>query len=101
MKNIQLPDDVYQRASKLAEQDHISANKPAAVLVSEGIGAWSRLQDRAARGSVVDVLVIDVLVMGTNPASPLKIATRDIASDMTFSNDVHLRAAIMVSPAGL
>jgi hypothetical protein len=38
------------------------------------------------------VLVIDVLVMGTNPASLLKIATRDIVSDMIFSNDVQLRA---------
>ncbi len=52
MKNIQLPDDVYQRASKLAEQDHVSVDKLVAVLVNEGVGAWSRMKDRAARGSV-------------------------------------------------
>ncbi len=52
MKTIQLPDDVYQRASKLAEQDHVSVDKLVAVLVSEGVGEWSRVQDRAARGSV-------------------------------------------------
>jgi hypothetical protein len=27
MKTIQLPDDVYQRASKLAEQDHVSVGQ--------------------------------------------------------------------------
>jgi hypothetical protein len=52
MKTIQLPDDVYQRASKLAEQDHVSVDKLVAVLVSEGVGEWSRVQDRAARGSI-------------------------------------------------
>ncbi len=52
MKTIQLPDDVYQQASKLAEQDHVPVDKLVAVLVSEGVGEWSRVQDRAARGSI-------------------------------------------------
>jgi hypothetical protein len=52
MKTIQLPDDVYQQASKLAEQDHVSVDRLVAVLVSEGVGGWSRVQDRAARGSI-------------------------------------------------
>jgi hypothetical protein len=52
MKTIQLPDDVYQRASKLAEQDHVSVDKLVAALVSEGVGEWSRVQDRAARVSI-------------------------------------------------
>jgi hypothetical protein len=52
MKTIHLPDDVYQRASKLAAQDHVSVDKLVTVLVNEGVGEWSRLQDRAGRGSV-------------------------------------------------
>jgi hypothetical protein len=51
MKTIQLPDDVYQRASKLAEQDHVSVDKLVAVL-NDGVDECSRVQERAARGSV-------------------------------------------------
>ncbi|HEY4358874.1 MAG TPA: hypothetical protein VGN16_24215 [Acidobacteriaceae bacterium] len=53
MKTIQLPDDIYQRALKLAEQDHVSVDKLVAVLVNEGVGEWSRMKDRASRGSLV------------------------------------------------
>jgi hypothetical protein len=53
MKIIQLPDDVYQQASELAESDHVSVDKLVAALVSERVGDWSRVKDRAARGSVV------------------------------------------------
>ena len=52
MKNVQLPDDVYQRAAELADSDHVSVDKLVAALVNEGVGDWSRIQDRAARGSV-------------------------------------------------
>jgi len=52
MKNIQLPDDVYQRAAELAESDHVSVDKLVAALVKEGVSDWSRVQARAARGSV-------------------------------------------------
>jgi hypothetical protein len=52
MKNIQLPDDVYLRAAKLAESDHVSVDRLVAALVNEGVGDWSRVQARAARGSV-------------------------------------------------
>jgi len=52
MKNIRLPDDVYQQASELAELDHVSVDKLVAALVSESVGDWSRVQARAARGSV-------------------------------------------------
>jgi len=52
MKTIQLPDDIYQRASQLADQDHVSVDKLVAVLVNEGVGEWSRMKDRASRGSL-------------------------------------------------
>ena len=52
MKNIQLPDDLYQRAAELAESDHVSVDRLVAALVNEGVGDWSRVQTRAARGSV-------------------------------------------------
>ena len=51
MKNIQLPDDVYQRAAALAESDHVSVDRLVAALVNEGVGDWSRLEARASRGS--------------------------------------------------
>ena len=52
MKNIQLPDDVYQRAAELAKSDNVSVDKLVAALVNEGVGDWSRVQARAARGSL-------------------------------------------------
>jgi hypothetical protein len=48
MKTIQLPDDVYQRASKLAEQDHVSVDKLVAVLVNDGVDECSRVQERSS-----------------------------------------------------
>ncbi|HEX4032465.1 MAG TPA: hypothetical protein VHX20_19030 [Terracidiphilus sp.] len=52
MKNIQLPDDVYQRAAELAESDHVSVDRLVAALVNESVGDWSRLQTSASRGSL-------------------------------------------------
>lgn len=52
MKTIQLPDDVYQQASELAEKDNVSVDRLVAAIVSEKVGDWSRLQSRASRGSL-------------------------------------------------
>ena len=52
MKSVQLPDDVYQRAAKLAEVDHVSVDRLVAALVNEGVGDWARVQARAERGSL-------------------------------------------------
>ncbi len=52
MKNIQLPDDVYLRAAELAEHDHVSVDRLVAAIVNERATDWSRLQARAARGSL-------------------------------------------------
>jgi hypothetical protein len=51
MKNVMVPDDVYQRASQLAEREHVSVDKLVAALVTEGIGEWSRC--RASRRGVL------------------------------------------------
>jgi predicted DNA-binding ribbon-helix-helix protein len=51
MRSIQLPDDVYRRASELAEADHVSVDRLVAAIVNERASEWSKLQDRAARGS--------------------------------------------------
>lgn len=58
MRNIQIPDDVYQQASMLAEQDHVSVDRVVVALINEGIGGWSRLQERAARGSVAKLKAV-------------------------------------------
>jgi hypothetical protein len=52
MKNIQLPDDLYERAAEAAANDHVSVDKLVACLISEKLADWSRLEARAARGSV-------------------------------------------------
>jgi hypothetical protein len=52
MKTIQLPDDVYRRAADLAEVDHVSVDRLVAAIVNERASDWSKLQTRAARGSL-------------------------------------------------
>jgi len=52
MKNVQLPDEIYERVEKLAAQDHVSVDRLVAAMVNERADDWSRLQQRAAIGSV-------------------------------------------------
>jgi len=52
MKNIQLPDEIYDRVAKLAEADQVSVDRVVAALVMERVGDWSRLEARASRGSL-------------------------------------------------
>jgi predicted DNA-binding ribbon-helix-helix protein len=52
MKSVQLPDDVYQRAAELAEADHVSVDRLVAAIVNERTSDWSKVEARAARGSL-------------------------------------------------
>jgi len=52
MKNVQIPDEVYERAAELANRDHVSVDRLVAALVNEHVRDWVRLQERAARSSV-------------------------------------------------
>lgn len=52
MKNVQIPDDLYQRATELALRDQVSVDRLVTILVRERIGDWERAQSRAARGSL-------------------------------------------------
>jgi len=52
MKRIDLPDDVYQRAAKLAEADHVSVHRFVAAVVNERADDWNRIRARAKRGSL-------------------------------------------------
>ena len=52
MKSIQIPDDVYRRASELAAADNVSVERLVAAIVNERANDWSRLQARAARGAL-------------------------------------------------
>lgn len=52
MKSILFPDEVYERAAELAEQDQVSVDKLVAAVVNRHIGDWSKIRERAARGSV-------------------------------------------------
>ena len=52
MRSVHIPEAVYQQASLLAEQDHVSVDRAIAALVRDGLGEWSKLHDRATRGSL-------------------------------------------------
>lgn len=52
MKSILIPDEVYERAAELAEQDQVSVDRLVAAVVNRHIGDWSKIRERAARGSV-------------------------------------------------
>jgi hypothetical protein len=51
MRTVQIPEDVYQQASVLAEQDHVSVDRLIASLVRDGVEGWTKLQQRASVGS--------------------------------------------------
>lgn len=52
MKNIQMPDELYDQVAKLADADQVSVDRLVASLVQESIGDWARLEARASRGSL-------------------------------------------------
>ena len=55
MRTVQIPDDLYQQASLLAEQAQVSIDDAVAALVRDGVGEWSRLEARAALGSMASL----------------------------------------------
>jgi predicted DNA-binding ribbon-helix-helix protein len=67
MKSIHLPDDVYQRAAELAEQDKVSVDRLVAALVYAHAREWSRLRGRAARGSKEKLKSVLAKVGDTEP----------------------------------
>jgi hypothetical protein len=52
MKTVQIPDDLYQRASQFAERDQVSVDKLVATLVYESLSDSERIQELAKRGSL-------------------------------------------------
>lgn len=52
MKSVQIPDDLYEKAEKLAEADNVSVDRVVASALSAKIADWSRLRARAERGSM-------------------------------------------------
>ena len=55
MKSVLLPDEVYERAAELAEQDEVSVDKLVAAVVNRHIGDWVKLRERATGGSQEDL----------------------------------------------
>jgi predicted DNA-binding ribbon-helix-helix protein len=70
MKNVQLPDDVYDRAAQLAERDHVSVDKLVAALVQEHAREWELLRSRAERGSLQKLNVV-LSKVSNSPTEPL------------------------------
>jgi hypothetical protein len=69
MKSIQIPDDVYERAAQLAEADHVSVDRLVAAIVNERASDWSKLQARAARGSLEKLRNVLSKVSNAEPES--------------------------------
>ncbi|MGD0910425.1 MAG: hypothetical protein ABR928_00940 [Terracidiphilus sp.] len=68
MKNIQLPDDIYQQAAQLAEQDHVSVDRFVAAVLNESARGWNRLKQRSERGSLERLREVLAKVSDTPPA---------------------------------
>ncbi len=47
-----LPDEVYERAAELAKPEHVSTDRLVAAVVNRHVGDWSKMRERAARGTV-------------------------------------------------
>jgi hypothetical protein len=69
MKNIQLPDDVYQRAAELADVDQVSVDHLVAAIVNERASDWARLQARAKQGSLEKFRNVLAKVRNAQPES--------------------------------
>jgi predicted CopG family antitoxin len=67
MKSIHIPDDVYQRAAEMAEQDQVSVDKLVAALVQEHAREWSRLRGRANAGSAEKLRSVLAKVSDSQP----------------------------------
>jgi hypothetical protein len=49
--NINVPDDLYQEASRIAQAKHVSIEDVLLSTFADHVRTWERLQQRAARGS--------------------------------------------------
>jgi hypothetical protein len=49
--NVQVPEELYQKAVEIANEQHVSVDDLFASAFIEQLSAWERLQQRAARGS--------------------------------------------------
>jgi len=49
--NISVPNELYQKAVQLAEQENVSVDALVSSMLAEQVAIWDRLQSRAARGS--------------------------------------------------
>jgi hypothetical protein len=47
---INIPEELYNKAAKIAKQRHMSVDEVFASAFVEQLAAWERLQQRAARG---------------------------------------------------
>lgn len=57
--NVEIPEDVYQRASEIARSQHLSVAEIFAAACLEHVAAWERIEKRAKLGnreSFLDVL---------------------------------------------
>jgi len=58
MSTISVPDDLYRKALDLAKAQQISVDDVFASAFVEQLSAWSRLKERAARGSREQFLAV-------------------------------------------
>ena len=49
--SVSIPDELYQKAVAIAEENHVSVDEVFASAFIEQLAAWERLRRRAARGN--------------------------------------------------
>jgi hypothetical protein len=49
--SVKVPEELYQRAVEIANEQHVSVDEVFASAFIEQLSVWERLQQRAARGS--------------------------------------------------
>ena len=65
--NVEVPTDIYERASEIARSQSISVADIFATACAEHIAAWERLESRAQRGDRVKFLEVPAKVPDVEP----------------------------------
>lgn len=65
--NVEIPEDIYDRASKIARSQSMSLADVVATACADHIAAWERLQKRAQRGDRAKFLDVLAKVPDVEP----------------------------------
>lgn len=67
MLNIHVPEDLFQKAARIAAAENVTVDEVFAAAFAEQVAAWERLNQRASRGSRERFLAVMAKVPETEP----------------------------------